>query len=87
MTDKERQDANIPVFKDKKTNGGWTLNLFQNNTKMMTISLYDDSGSFVDSKAFNTQQESHVEVLRKYIAYFEAGPKKYLHKILNLVVE
>ena len=76
MTDEERQQAGIPLFKDKKYKDGWTLNLFKQNEEILSTSLYDASGGMVENKAFMTQNDEEVLMLKQYIALFEAGPEK-----------
>jgi len=58
-------------FKDKRTKNGWVLNLVKVNDIHITSSLYDDGGSFVESKTFNLNYENDMDILRKYIELFE----------------
>lgn len=85
-TEVDNQKAGIPVFQDKKVNSGWILNIVKNNSMMMTTSLYDDSGTFMETMAFNTKTENDLEIFRKYVEYFEEDPKKNLQKMLKLRV-
>lgn len=85
-TEVENQKAGIPVFKDKKVNNGWILNIVKNNSIIMTTSLYDDADTFIESMAFNTQIENDLEIFRKYVEYFEDNPKNNLQKMLKLRV-
>lgn len=74
--EEERQAAGIPLFKDKKIKDGWTLNLFKHNDKILSTSLYDASGRMVENKAFMTQEDAEILMLKEYVALFEDGPEK-----------
>jgi len=51
------------VFKDKKTKNGWVLNLVKVNDVHITSSLYDDAGSFIESKTFDVRYENDLNIL------------------------
>ncbi len=74
------------VFKDKKTNRGWVLNMVKMNEVLLTTSLYDDSGAFMETKAFNLNYESDLEIFRIYLSLFEDNPQKNLQKMLKLTL-
>ena len=73
-------------FKDKRTKNGWVLNVVKVNDIHITSSLYDDNGSFVESKTFNINYENDMEILRKYIALFEENPEKNKKTMLRLIL-
>ena len=74
------------VFQDKKTNRGWVLNIVKNNDVMITTSLYDDGGAFIETMAFNLKMDNDIKILRRYIELFEDHPKKNLQKMLRLTL-
>ena len=74
------------VFQDKKTNRGWVLNIVKNNDVMITTSLYDDGGAFIETRAFNLKMDNDIKILRRYIELFEDHPKKNLQKMLRLTL-
>jgi len=74
------------VFKEKKYNEGWVLNIVKNNETVLTTSLYNDSGTFVELKAFNIKLENDLEMFRIYIKWFEDNPVKNLQKMLKLKI-
>jgi len=73
-------------FKDKRTKNGWVLNLVKVNDIHITSSLYDDGGSFVESKTFNLNYENDMDILRKYIELFEENPEKNKKTMLRLIL-
>lgn len=80
----ERQQAGIPLFKDKKIKDGWTLNIVKQNDTILSTSLYDPSGRSVENKAFMTQKQEDVELLREYMTLFEGSPEKNYKKMAKI---
>jgi len=75
-----------PLFKEKLRNRGWTLNMVKNDTTMMTTSLYDDGGKFIETMAYNLKLENDLKIFRLYVSYFKEHPKNNLKKMLKLKV-
>ena len=75
-----------PVFKEKLRNRGWVLNMVKNDTTMMTTSLYDDGGQFIETMAYNLKIDNDLKIFRLYVSYFEEHPRDNLQKMLRLKV-
>jgi len=73
------------LFNEKKTNNGWILNIFKNNEIVLTTSLYDDGGTFIESRGFKLNQNKDIESLKRYVDLFEGSSdlQKDLHKFYN----
>lgn len=84
MTDVERQKAGIPLFKEKKVKDGWVLNMVKQNSELLSVSLYNEAGTIVESKMFETQKEDQIEKLREYISLFEDNPQQNYRKMMQI---
>ena len=67
-------------FKDKLTNEGFVLNVFKNDDKNITISLYNQS-KMVELKIFNPLLPHELELLQEYIELFKESPIKNLNRL------
>jgi len=82
--EEQNQMTGTPLFKDKKIKEGWTLNLFKQNEQILSTSLYDSGGRMVENKAFLTQYDDEIALLREYIELFEESPEKNYKKMSRI---
>ena len=85
-SEEERQQAGIPLFKDKKVKDGWVLNFVKQNDKLLSTSLYNSAGRLVENKMFLTENPADVEKLKEYVALFEEDPEKNYKKMRKIVL-
>jgi hypothetical protein len=83
----ELKQTSTQHFEETKFRKGWELKILKINELMINLTLYDNSGKFVESKMFNIRNDNDIENMRKYIQYFEDDPEKNLKKMEKLEAE
>lgn len=72
------------LFKESRTNFGWTLNVVKINNTLITTSLYDNSDKLVETKSFNLDESNELPLLKQYISLFDEDVEKNIKKMTSI---
>lgn len=85
-SEQQQMETGQPVFEEKKYKDGWKMVLSKLNDTFLNVKVYNEAGIIQDTKTFNSQSDQEINILSKYIEWFETDPEKNIRKMVKLVV-